>query len=93
MSLNKVWFAFDFVLLPRSPLQLLFLSPELLPSAAEGLPIPTAGDDRPLAKGTPLSVIKAEGGFLSTRKQQAIMEIEPHFSQLDSSAQMQLLCY
>lgn len=68
MSLNKLWFAFGFVLLPCSPPRLLFLSPELLPSVAEGLLIPTAGDDRPLAKGTPLSVINAAGGFPEHQK-------------------------
>ena len=88
MSLNKVQSAFGFVLPSHSPPRLLFLSPELLPSAS----IPTTGDDRPLAKGTLLSVINAAGGFLSTRKQQAITEIQPHFSQLDPSAQMQLPC-
>lgn len=42
------------------------------------------------AKGTPLRVINAAGGFLSSRKQQAITDIQPHFSQLDPSTQLQL---
>lgn len=41
VSLNEVSFAFGFVLLPRTPSRLLFLSLELLLSAAAGLPIPT----------------------------------------------------
>lgn len=57
-SLNKVWFAFELVLLPSSLL-------ELLPSVAEGWPIPTT---ETTGKGNTAPCYYRSGGFPELQK-------------------------